>query len=775
MREAGSRRLCKARYLSLSNLQPKEGEAALEEGRLNPSTQLFRDRLRTALIMVAAALFLFAIGEWFWSRDQVEGLYALKVVEFAAIAFGLLVTRRLRSQSVYELSAVAVFSILSTTAALGGLIVGDLVTPALVLTVMALAAAVLLPWSWRFQLVAVTVATAALVLSTWVSPPTSWSEVGYAYVTAAVAFLASVYICAEADRYRSSRERAEAELRAARRAAEEASEAKTRFLANISHEIRTPLNGIIGMTQIALETDLTEEQREYLEIVRMSADTLLSLVNDILDLSRMESGQLQLEPIPFSLRERIGELMKGLAIRAHQKQLELAWRAAPDVPDTLVGDPSRLQQVLANLVGNAIKFTEHGHVTLEVECQSPPTETTVVLHFVVRDTGVGISPERSRHLFEPFEGEEVSSQATRPGAGLGLAIVKRLVELMHGTIWFESEPGVGTHFHFTARFAPTNAISPVVPRVLPFHVTSRILLVEPQKATRNVINELFTSWGLRVASAKNGAEARALLERGIREKAPYSLIVLSSHLPDEDGLALAEAIISDPRYETPQIVLLTDSTAVGEAARARALGLSPPVIRPPKYEELFRVIVAAFGPESRPTSLVTMLGEVAIYSAQTRTRRRILLAEDNPMNQQLVKRLLEPRGYEVVIVSNGAEAVAAMQKNGFDLILMDLQMPVMDGIAAAQAIRALEPPGRPRVPILALTAHVLPSDQERCLAAGMDGYITKPIQARRLVETVEAFLTFVPVAPGGPGGASPPSSGGTSPSQRGRAHGPARY
>lgn len=733
---------------------------------------MFRQRLRRALLLIAVALSAFAVAEWFWSPEYLRPLYALKAVEFGALFGALALLTRPWADRILNLLALVVFAVLSATAAAAGAIVGDTTTPPLVLTVMALAAATVLPWTWREQLIAVAAATIALVAQLVAVAPVPWAQIGYAYVTALVAFMASVHIAAELHRYRQERNATEEALRAARVAAEQANEAKTRFLANISHEIRTPLNGIIGMTQIALETDLSEEQREYLEIVRMSADTLMSLVNDILDLSRMESGELALQPIPFSLRERVGELMKGLAIRAHQKGIELAWRVAPDVPDTLVGDPTRLQQVLSNLVGNAIKFTEVGHVFLEIDCQSPTTPEEAVLHFAVRDTGIGISPDRQRSLFEPFEADSDMPGVSRAGVGLGLAIARRLVVLMGGTIWYESEPGKGTHFHFTARFAPTMAVAPAVPATLPFPGRGKVLLVEPRKTTRNVIHEILTSWGVRVAIAQTRAEAQSLLDRAVEEATPYRLVLISSDLPDGSGLTLAETLVSTPRYDIPSIVLLADSTAVGDAARARSLGLNPPLIRPPKYEELYRIVVAALGPEARPQSLLSVLQEATPAPRPRSTPPRILVAEDNPMNQQLVKRLLEPRGYQVVLVNNGAEAVAAMQKEYFDLVLMDLQMPMMDGFTATQSIRALEPVDRPRVPIVALTAHFLPSDQERCLAAGMDGYITKPIQARRLVETVEAFLAFGSNAPTSPNGTVPPNTGGPGHTQRGRAHSP---
>lgn len=652
-------------------------------------------------------------------------------------------------------AALLLFVTFCLTSSVAGVVVGDPATVPLVLTVLALAAATILPWGWQAQAVAALAAALAATGHAWMLRAMWSPEVGYVQLATAAALIASVYVAFELDRYRSEREQIEQQLRAAREAAERANQAKTQFLANMSHDIRTPLNGIIGMTQIALETDLDPEQREYLEIVRLSADTLLSLVNDILDLSRIETGDLTFQPIAFFLRERLGDAMKGLALRAHQKNLELAWRVAPDVPEHLFGDPARLQQVLYNLVGNAIKFTDQGEVFLEVDVPTRGPEPWVELHFVVRDTGIGIPRSEQEHIFEPFERGGLSRGSARVSAGLGLAISRRLVELMGGKMWLESEPGKGSHFHFTARFSVLAELPDRFPPVAAEARRAPVLVVVPHPLARRVLAEMLEGWQLFVLTADNASNAWHLLQKMAQEDSPVRLVFLDCAQLDEDGLSLAERILTAPELGMPHIVLLSTSTRVGDATRARTLGLAPPLIRPLRYEEVYRSVATAFTEQQKqPTAL--HVSAVAEARASYAHKPKILLAEDNPINQQLVKRLLEPRDYQVVVVDNGAEAVAAVQKQPFDLILMDLQMPVMDGITASQMIRALESFQARRVPIIALTAHILSSDQERCLAAGMDGYVSKPIQARQLIDTVEAFLASSPFG-------APPSSpaGGT--------------
>lgn len=743
----------------------------MEEAWQAQQQELLFSRLKRSLISVGFVLAVFACGEWLWSRELLWPLYSLKAVEFATIFTALWFLRRRRSVRSMTAAALLVLIVLCSTSAYAGVVVADPVTAPLVIIVLMLASATVLPWGWQAQAVGALAGALATAGHAWALDVLGAPELGYVQIATAAALFASVYSAFELDRYRLEQRQIEQQLQAAREAAERASQAKTQFLANMSHDIRTPLNGIIGMTQIALETDLDAEQREYLEIVRLSADTLLSLVNDILDLSRIESGELTWEPIAFSLRERLGDAMKGLALRAHQKNLELAWRAAPDVPDNLFADPARLRQVLYNLVGNAIKFTEQGDVFLEVDVASRGPDPSVELHFVVRDTGIGIPPSEQEHIFEPFDHGGLSRGRARVSAGLGLAISRRLVALMGGRMWLESQPGKGSHFHFTARFS---VLSELPVRFPPLPAQARlapVLVVIPHPLTRRVLTEMLTHWKLSVVSAQSAAEAWRLLRKMSSEGVQVRLVFLDCFQPDDSGLALAEKILSTPEFGVPHIVLLSTTTRLGDAAGARALGLDPPLIRPLRYEEVYRSVVSAFSVDAQRELVVRPRTTFATGPTSGR-RRKILLAEDNSINQQLVKRLLEPRDYQVIVVDNGAEAVAAVQKQPFDLILMDLQMPVMDGIAATQMIRSLESLHARRVPIIALTAHILPSDQERCLAAGMDGYVAKPIQARQLIDTVEAFLSSSssgspPSSPqqGGPAGGSPEPRGPEPPAE----------
>lgn len=538
----------------------------------------------------------------------------------------------------------------------------------------------------------------------------------------------------------TDRKRVAEELQRARDAADAANRAKSDFLANISHEIRTPMNAVIGMTELALETRLTREQREYLAAVQDSAQSLLAIINDILDFSKIEAGKIDLETVEFSLRDLLGDSLRILGPRAHQKSLELAFHIPPDVPDELLGDPTRLRQILTNLVANAIKFTPRGEVVVRAEKEAD-FDGAVALRISVADTGIGIPPEKQEHIFKSFV--QVDSSTTREygGSGLGLAIAKQLVDRMEGRIWVESAPGRGSTFHFTVRLgvgrgkqARRQAIADLRLRNLP------VLVVDDNATNLRILEEILASWGMRPATAPSARAALHILSAATAAGRSFPLILTDANMPETDGLELAEHVRQNPQWSRSTVVLLTSAGHPGESERSRMAGIAACLIKPVKQSDLFDTIVTVLGgaaPSDRS------------LKPQTRKRKssrplHLLLAEDNPVNQRLTVSLLEKHGHQVAVAANGREALEQFRTNHFDAILMDVQMPEMDGFEATAAIRAEEQGSGRHLPIVALTAHALKGDRERCLAAGMDAYLSKPVQPRMLAQVLQEITVGAP-------------------------------